>query len=208
MSFRLVAPLLLAVWVASAAAQSTRARAHICLAPPSVQTASGTAADAMNTGRETFTSYLTGPSLEVAPLSARLESQARQKAKANNCPYLLFTTLKQVRRTSGDGFLGRVAASAAEDGAYAAGAPVSSAAGRAAVDATADAAGAAAANYGSTTKSKDELTFTSHLESADGKVLVDLTAKGSAHSDGEDLLTPLVEKAATAVAAAVAPAAN
>ena len=47
------------------------------------------------------------------------------------------------------------------------------------------------------------MTLTTHLESADGKVLVDMTGKRKADSNGEDMLTPLVEKAATAVANAI-----
>ncbi len=205
MTARFLTPLLLTLASASAAAQGTSTRAHICLAPASVETASGTAADAMNAVRETFTSYLTGPSLEVAPLTSRLPSQAREEAKASNCPYLLLTTLKQTRKSGGGGgVLSRVAGGAVQQGAYSAGASTNSAAGRIGGDAAAGAAGAAASNYGSSTKTSDELTLTTHLESADGKVLVDMTDKRKAESNGEDMLTPLVEKAATAVAAAVA----
>lgn len=227
MNARFVAPLFLTLWSASAAAQGTPAaaqgtpapaqgapapaqgspaRAHICLAPASVETASGTADGAMTAVRATFTSYLTGPSLEVAPLTSRLASQAREEAKAANCPFLLLTTLKQVHKTSGGApsLLSRVAGGAVQGGAYSAGASMGSVAGRVAGDAASGAAGAAASNYGSTTKTKDELTLATRLESADGKVLVDMTGKRKAESDGEDMLTPLVEKAATAVAAAVA----
>jgi hypothetical protein len=73
-----------------------------------------------------------------------------------------------------------------------------------AAGAAAGAAGAVAYDFASSTKTKDELSLTYHLESAAGKVLVDETEKRKAQSDGEDLLTPVVEKAAEAVAAAVA----
>jgi hypothetical protein len=221
MNARFLAPLLLTLSAASAGAQAapapgaatpapmqaTPGKAHICLAPTSVETAGGTAADAMNAVRATFTSYLTGPTLEVAPLSSRLASQVRQEAKASNCPYLLLTTLKQVRKTSGGGILSRVAGGAVQEGAYQIGGVGSSTAGRIGADAASGAvgaAGAAASTYGSSTKSSDELTLTSHLESADGKVLVNMSGKRKAESNGEDMLTPLVEKAATAVAGAVA----
>ena len=187
---------------------STSTKAHICLAPASVQTASGTADQAISAVRETFTSYLTGPSLEVAALTARLPSQAVEEAKAANCPYVLLTTVKQVHKSSGGGssLLSRMAGGAAQQGAYAAGGAVGSTGGQIAVNAAGGAAGAAANNYGSSTQAKDELTLTSHLQSADGKVLVDMTDKRKAESNGEDMLTPLVEKAATAIAAAVKPA--
>lgn len=186
----------------SSPAPSSPAKSHICLAPASVQTASGTADQAITAVRETFTSYLTGPSLEVAPLTARLQSQAREEAKAANCPYLLLTTIKQVHKNGGgSSFLSRAAGSAVQQGAYAAGSATGSVAGRVAGDAAGGAAGAA--TYGGYTQAKDELTLTSHLESADGKVLVDKTDSDKAESAGQDLLTPLVEKAATAIAAAV-----
>jgi hypothetical protein len=192
---------------ATAPATASPVRSHICLAPSSVQIATGTAADAMAAVRAVFTSYLTGPTLEVAPLSSRLPAQARQEAKADNCPYVLFTTLKQVHKTSGGGssLISRMAGSAVQQGSYAVGGVTSSAGGQVAVNAAGGAAGAAATNYGSQTKPDDELTLSTQLESGDGKVLVNMTDKRKAQSVGEDLLTPLVEKAATAVANAVTP---
>ena len=160
------------------------------------------AAQAMTAVRETFTSYLTGPSLEVAALTARLQSQALEEAKADNCPYVLLTTVKQTRKTD-NGFLTHVAGSAVQQGIYQAGAATNSPVGQIAANAGAGAAGAAA-TYGGSTQAHDELTLTTVLESSDGKTLVNMTGKKTADSNGQDLLTPLVEKAATAVAAAVA----
>jgi hypothetical protein len=86
MNARYLAPVLMMVMPAAVAAQAggTTAKSHICLAPSSVETASGTAAQAMAAVRETFTSFLTGPTLEVAPLQSRLPSQAKAEAKAAN----------------------------------------------------------------------------------------------------------------------------
>jgi hypothetical protein len=113
--------------------------------------------------------------------------------------------LKQVRKTSGgSSLLGRVAGGAVQQGAYSAGSSMNSGAARLATNAAAGGAGAAASNYGSTTQTKDELTLTSRLESADGTALVDMTDTRKADSNGEDLLTPMVEKAATAIANALA----
>jgi hypothetical protein len=206
MNARYLAPVLMMVMPAAVAAQAggTTAKSHICLAPSSVETASGTAAQAMAAVRETFTSFLTGPTLEVAPLQSRLPSQAKAEAKAANCPYVLLTTLKQVHKGGGGpSLLSRAAAGAVQGGASAAGGLTNSAGGAVAANATSGAAGAAAQNYGSSTQSKDEMTLSTHLENADGKVLVDMTDKRTAQSNGEDMLTPLVEKAATAVANAV-----
>jgi hypothetical protein len=213
MRARYLAPVLLVVMPAVVAAQAaapapaaaTPGKSHICLAPSSVETASGTAAQAMSAVKETFTSFLTGPTLEVAALQSRLPSQAKAEAKAANCPYVLLTTLKQVHKGGGGpNLFGRAAAGAVSGGASAAGGLVGSPGGAVAANATAGAANGAASSYGSSTQSKDELTLSTHLENADGKVLVDETDKRTAQSNGEDMLTPLVEKAATAVANAVA----
>ena len=53
-------------------------------------------------------------------------------------------------------------------------------------------------------KTKDELELTYRLESATGAVLLDKTEKRTAKSDGEDVLTPLVERASEAIASQVA----
>jgi hypothetical protein len=194
---------------AATAAPTTAApgKAHICLAPSSVQVVGGTSDQAIAAVRQVFTSYLTGPSLEVADLTSRLPSQIREEAKAANCPFVLFTTLKQERKTSGGGaknFFGHVAGDVAQQGGYAVGGATNNTAGRIAAGATGSAVGNAAYTYGSTTQSNDQLTLTTHLESGDGKALVDMTDKKKADSNGQDLLTPMVEKSATAVAAAVA----
>ena len=79
-----------------------------------------------------------------------------------------------------------------------------STAGRIAGQAAYGAAGQAAYNYAVTVKNKDEVTLGYRLESGDGKVLLEKTDKRKAKSDGEDLLTPLVQQAAEAIAAVVA----
>jgi len=204
MTIRFIIPrLLVALPFASAAAQAPKTAARICLAPTSVETAAGSASDVMNAVRDAFTSFLTGPSIGVAPLTARLQSQAREEARSSDCPYLLFTSVKHVRKTGGHGLLGRMAGSAVQQGVYTAGAATNSTAGRIVTSATAGAAGAVAYNYASSMKAKDELTLTTRLESASGTVLVEKTEKRKAESDAEDLLTPLVERASTAIAAAV-----
>lgn len=192
-----------AILPAAARPASAQAPARICLAPATVQASTGTADAAATAVRESFTSFLTGPSLAVAPLTSRLESQAREEARAAGCPYLLLTSVKHVRKTGGGGLLGRMAGSAVQQGAWTAGASAGSTVGRIAAGAAAGAAGQAAYDYAGSIKTKDELTLATRLEAGDGKVLVERTGKRKAHSDGEDLLTPLVQEAAEQVAAAV-----
>jgi hypothetical protein len=187
------------------AAQTAPPAARICMAPASIEGNAGNPDTAMSAVRETFTSFLTGPSMGVTPLSARLESQVREEAKAATCPYLLFTKLNHEHKSGGGGgFLHRMAGSAASQGAYAAAGSVGgSTAERIATNAAAEAVSNAAYSYATTTKAKDELTLSYRLESGSGGVLLDKSDKRKADADGQDLLTPEVQKAAEAIAAVV-----
>ncbi len=184
------------------AAQDSTQVTRICMAPASVEASSGSATAASDAARETFTSYLTGPSLRPQPLKARLASQAKEEAKQAGCPYLLLTTIKHVQKRSGGGLLGRMAAGAAQQGAWEAGVASGSSVGRIAGQAAYGAAGQAAYNYAVTIHNKDELTLGYRVETADGKVLVEKRDKRKAKQDGEDLLSPMVEKAAEEIVAA------
>jgi hypothetical protein len=182
-------------------AQDSAGVRRICLAPPSVEGGAGSDAG-IGAVQEAFASYLSGPTLGTRPLKARLASQVREEAKQAGCPYLLLTTVKHEQKRGG-GFLGRVAAGAAQQGAREAGVGAGSTAGRIAGHAAYDAAGAAASNYAANVHAKDELTLTYRLESPDGKVLAEGKEKRKAKADGEDLLTPMVQQASEAVAGAV-----
>jgi hypothetical protein len=183
------------------AAQDTTNMRRICLAPAAVETSASSDA-AVNAVREAFTTYLTGPTLQAQALQARLASQVRLEARQAGCPFLLLTTVKHEKKR-GSGLLGRVAAGAAQQGAWEAGVASGSTAGRIAGHAAYGAAGVAASNYAATFHAKDELTLSYRLESPDGKALAEGKDKRKAKADGEDMLTPLVEKAAEAVAEAV-----
>ena len=186
----------------SLAAQDTPAPARICIAPPTAQVASGNSTDAANAVRDAFTAYLTGPTLTVTPLTARLASQAREEAKQAGCPHVLYTALKHERK-QGNNMLGRMAGSVAEGAAWELRGSASSAAGRVAASAAASAASSAARSFAGNVKSKDEITLDYRLETGDGTIVVKNAGKAKAESDGQDLLTPLIERAAEAVAAAV-----
>jgi hypothetical protein len=174
---------------------------RICLAVTTAQVPSGSAADAATAVRESFVSLLAGPTLSATPLTSHLTSQAREEAKQNGCVYVLFTALVHERK-KGNGLLGRVASSAVESGAYEVRGAAGSAAARVVASAAASAASSAARALADNVKSKDELTLDYRLETPDGAVVVKSTEKAKASADGQDLLTPLVERAAEAVATA------
>jgi len=192
---------LLPVVVAMLSSGSDTSR--VCLAPTSVEASSGDATTAGTAVRDVFTSFLTGPSLHPQVLTARLASQVGEEARQASCPYLLLTTLKHEHKRSGGGVLGRMAAGAAQQGAWEAGLSSGSTAGRIAGQAAYGAAGQAAYNYAVTVHDKDEITLGYRLESGDGQVLIEKTDKRKAKSDGEDLLTPMVQEAAEAIAGVI-----
>ncbi len=175
---------------------------RICLAPASVEATTGNASTTVNAVRETLTSFLTGPTLAVQPLTSRLSSQVHTEAKQANCRYLLLTTVKQQHK-SGSHILGRAAGEAVHEGAWRAAGSVGSTAGSVAASAAAGAASGAVWDMSSTVRAHDELTLTYRLEGAGGDVLAEKTEKQKADSDGEDLMTPVAQRAAEAVAAAV-----
>jgi len=177
---------------------------QICLAPATVA-AAPSGVDPLTAVRDAFTSFLTGPTLAVRPLTARLQSQVRQEAKLAGCRFLLLPTVKHERKSGGRGFVGKAAAGAVQQGAWAvSGAAGGSAATRIAAGAAAGAASTAVYDYSSNFRQKDELMLSYRLESASGAVLLEKSEKRKAKSDGEDMLTPLTQRAAEAIAQAVA----
>ena len=186
----------------SLAGQEPAAVTRICLAPSSVEAGSSNANAAMDATRENFLSYLTGPTLKAEALKSRLESQVKEEAKQAGCPFVLFTTVKLVSKRGGSNLLGQVAAGAVRQGAWEAGVASGNTAGRIAGSAVSAAANQAAYNYAVGIRNKDELTLVWRLEGADGTVLVDEKESRKAKADGEDLLTPLIQKASEQIVAA------
>jgi hypothetical protein len=198
---RVLPALLVPVAAWAQAGPPARPVTQFCLAPATVEAAPA-GVDPLTAVRETFTSFLTGPTLAVQPLGARLASQVREEAKVAGCPFLLISTVKHERKTGGGGLFGKVASGAVQQGAWSVSGAAGSTVGRVVAGAAAGAASSAAADYASSSRTKDELTLSYRLESAAGAVLVDKSEKRKAKSDGEDLLTPLVQRAAEAIVTA------
>jgi hypothetical protein len=176
-------------------------KTEICLVPTSVEAAVGDSKNAATAVQDSFTGFLTGPTLGVRPLSAQLESQARQEAKAAGCRYLLFTKVSHHRKQRSA--LNQALAGAVQQGAWSAVGQAGGGAAAIAANAAAGAASATAAELANSTQNKDQMTLGYRLEAADGTVVIDKSGKRKAESDGEDLLTPLARQASEAVAAAV-----
>ena len=176
--------------------------ARICIAPATIESAPS-AADAMTAIRDAFSSILSGPGITAVPLQSKLQSLVRDEAKQLNCSFLLLPTFKHVHKTSGGGMLGKAALGAVQAGSYEVGG--SSTATRVAAGAARGAANQAEWHYAYNVKTKDEMKLSYRLESPTGQVLADESVTRRAESDGEDVLTPLVQKAAEKVVSVVKP---
>jgi hypothetical protein len=172
---------------------------QICLAPASVQMAAGKSDEAVQAVRDVFVSFLNGPTLKVTPLNSRLASQAKEEARQGHCRYVLFVTLTHKKKT-GSGLFARAAGEAASTAVWhiPGGGSAGSAAARSAATSVAS---TALRGVSSNVSAKDEMMLEYRLETADRTApLLAKSEKAKAKSDGEDLLTPLAERAATAIA--------
>jgi hypothetical protein len=168
----------------------------IALPLPSLRGAEGSSTEVATSVRDLVSTYLTGPSLRTVALDARLTDQAIEEARQKTCGSLLTITLTR-KRSSGGGFgrvLGEAAGAAAWQLPYGANA-TASVARRAAI-----AGSTAVSSMASNTRAKDELQLEYRLMSDAQTVLRDGKDAAKAKADGEDLLTPLVERMATIVA--------
>jgi hypothetical protein len=148
--------------------------------------------------RTTMVNYLTGPALEVVPLQARLPQQIELEAKQKEVDFVVYSTVAHKKGGGGGGFGGFLRAAA----------PVASMAGYGGGYAGSVASSVAsttiytAAELASSVKAKDELTLDYKLMSSKGgSPVIAKTLKAKAKSDGEDILSQLIEQAASAVLA-------
>jgi hypothetical protein len=177
-------------------ASALAAPSPICLAPSSALLIGMQGDDAGHAIDELLAGYLRGPRLEIIRLESRLPTQARHEAADRGCEFVLFTTVKQERRSSG--FTDRMAAGAIYSGAGSAAGVVESAGARVLAGAVSGAASTAVTS--TDVRTRDQMTLTYRLEAPGGRTLAGKTEKRRAAADEEDLLTPLIEKAADAVA--------
>jgi hypothetical protein len=202
--FRPIAAVLLVLAAGTSAVAQSDAQAPpepVCVAVmlPSVQGVEGSATDVATAVRDLFVSYLTGPSIRSIPLESRLPSQAALEAGEKECGHVLLPSVTKKKRSGGmfGGAVGQAVGTAAWHIPY--GGSAGTAAGRAAAIAGAH----TFSNLASETRRKDEMTLGYRVGTPESVVNVKaISAKAKAKVDGEDLLTPLVERAAQDVLAA------
>jgi hypothetical protein len=170
----------------------------IALPLPTLRGADGTATELAGGLRDLVASFLKGPSLRTVALEARLADQALEEARARGCNTVLAITL--IRKKGGGGLgqmLGNAAGAAAWHMPYGGSTAASTVVRSAAIAGT-----AAVSSIASNTKAKDELQIEYRLASDAGATVREGKDRAKAKADGEDLVTPLVERMAGVVAAA------
>lgn len=185
---------------------------RIGVAPPEAQVGQGNnaGADYSSPIRNVEVALMSGPAIEIAALDSHVAMQLQAEAQQKQCDYILFSSVA-VKHSSGGGFgkfakFGGVAASLTPVGGMARGmggaaaATAASAAASAAAQAAQQQAISQLAGFNGQIKSKDDVTVQYQLI-ATGQTapLVQNSLKGKAKSDGEDVLTPLLQQTANTV---------
>jgi hypothetical protein len=192
---------------------------RIGVAPPDAQLGQGTNAgvDYSTPIRNVEVALMNGPAIEIAPLEAHVPLQLQAEAQQKQCDYILHSSVN-LKHSTGGSFgkfmkLGSTAASFTPIGmmtksmgtvvaAQAAGAAASQMAAQQAQQQVLS----QLAGFNGQIKSKDDVTVEYQLIAAGQTTpVLQNTLKGKAKSDGEDVLTPLLQQTANSVLTQVSP---
>jgi hypothetical protein len=213
LAFAATAPAAIAGQTPAPAATQSR----ICLVLPKAQLGQGSSGeDVGEPVRQTLISYLSGPTAELVPLTARIQIQIEAEAQQSACEYVLYTSVVQKKGGGGFGkFLAKAAPIASmipgvggmtgSYGAMMAGQVVAQAAATAAAQSAQQEAmdaitGASEQNI----KKGDQVTLEYQLmKTGLAEPFATKSASAKAGENGEDLLSPLIEQTATEVLGAV-----
>ena len=169
----------------------------ICLAiMPATVTGVENGSDAATAVQEVFVSFLSGPTLNPVALESRLKVQAAQEAKQKGCGYLITATVH--RKRGGGSAFGRVVGQAAGQAAWYI--PGGHTVGTGVARGLSIGAAQALSTMASSTRAKDEMQMEWALTVPAGAAIKSKSEKLKASSDGEDVLTPLVQRAAESIA--------
>ena len=152
--------------------------------------------------KNSLVEYLKTPKLEIVQLEAKLPSAIADEAVEKQCDYVIYANVSH-KKGGGGGFGGMfskvLAPAIGQTGIGHTGSTAGNMAGQVATRAVVS-AGQASANV----KSKDEITLDIKLVSAaDNSSALAKQYKAKAKSDGEDIISPLIEQIAQAILDAV-----
>lgn len=201
-----------------AAGAQSAGKVRIGIVMPKAQLGQGASgADVAEPVRQTLIAYLSGPATELVPLQARIPIQVSAEAEQAGCQYVLYTSVTHKKGGGGAGFGKLMGAMAPVAGMVpglgglggGTGAIVASQAAAAAASAAAQAqaqqaqeqAMAALTNASQgQIKKGDQITLDYKLQKiGETAAALEKSGQAKAKQDGEDLLSPLIEAAATEV---------
>jgi len=156
-----------------------------------------TAADLAAAVQNTLTSYLKLPNVEVVVLDSRLASALQSEAQEKDCDYVINATVSHKKGGGGFGsmFGSALGSAVGRVGIGHTGSTVGNVAGQVATNAI-----VSATSVSSQMKSKDEITLDLKLNSASGSNVLARNFKAKAKSNGDDIISGVIEQAAQAVA--------
>ena len=185
---------------------------RIGIAPPDAQLGQGNnaGADYSTPIRNAMVLLMSGPAIEIAALDSHIAMQLQAEAQQKQCDYILFSSIAVKHQKGGFGNFakfGSVAASMTPMGGMAHGMGGAMAA-QAAASVAAQAAQQQAMNqamsqlagFNGQIKSKDDVTVQySLMQTGQPSAVLQNALQGKAKSDGEDVLTPLLQQTANTV---------
>jgi hypothetical protein len=184
---------------------------RIGVAPPEAQVGQGNnaGADYSTPIRNAEVALMSGPAVEIAALDSHIAMQLQAEAQQKQCDFILFSSVSVKHPSGGFGKFMKMAAPVASMAPMAGmgkgmgGAIAAQAAGAAASAAAMSAQQQAMnqlAGFNGQIKSKDDVSVQYQLvATGQGTPRLQDTLKAKAKSDGEDVLTPLLQEAATKV---------
>jgi outer membrane lipoprotein SlyB len=140
-----------------------------------------------------------GTKIELIPLESKLAAAVDAEAKQKECDYILYANVAHKKGGGGFGGLGSLVAQSVSAVGYGTGSRVGSVVGQVAAQSV-----ITASTMSANIKSKDELTLEVKMNQTAGAPVLTKQAKAKAKSNGEDIITPVVEQIAQAIFDAVA----
>jgi hypothetical protein len=156
------------------------------------------AADLSAAVQNTIAQYLKAPKIEVVVLEAKLPSVAEGEAKEKECDYVIFANVSHKKGGGGFGGFGSALGGAIGSvGLGHTGSVAGNIAGQVATQAI------VASTVSANVKAKDEITLDVKLNKTGGESALAKIYKAKAKSNGDDIISQVVEQAAQAIVTAV-----
>jgi hypothetical protein len=147
--------------------------------------------------QNTMAEYLKSPKIEIVRIEAKLPSAIDAEAKEKECDYVVYANVSHKKGGGGFGMFSKIAP-------VVGGILPSTGATNTVAGSVARQSVYTAASMSGNIKSKDEITLEVKVNATGGAAVLSKQAKAKAKSDGEDIISPLVEQIAQAIVDAIA----